>query len=150
MNYQLKNLMAQMESWEAANEFGIPEMSWADYDARKRSDDLYISCIACIFDALRITDDKTRLADLDALAKTLVIYSRSAAARHLSGVERSLNQLYSAAIYYLADRPATATFLARPLALADNTIEEEVFLRDFLSHNINPEYPLTKRLDEFG
>ena len=73
MNALLSNLMAQMESWEAANEFGIPELSWVDYDARKRSDDLYICCIASIFDALRIADDKVRRSELDALAKTLVI-----------------------------------------------------------------------------
>ena len=97
MNGLLRSMMAQMESWEAANEFGIPAVSWADYDARKRSDDLYICCLAHIFDALRIADDKTRLTELDALAKTLVIYSRSAAAKHLTGVERTLNQLYSAA-----------------------------------------------------
>ena len=149
MNSLLKNLMAQMESWEAANEFGIPEVSWADYDATKRSDDIYISCIACIFDALRIADDKTRISDLDALAKTLVIYSRSAASKHLKGVDRSLNLLYSAAIYYLADQPATATFLGRQVPLGADELEEEYFLRDFLSHRAGQDYPLAKQLDEF-
>ena len=71
MNGLLRSMMAQMESWEAANEFGIPAVSWADYDARKRSDDLYVSCLAHIFDALRIADNKTRLTELDALAKTI-------------------------------------------------------------------------------
>ncbi len=149
MNELQRNLMAQMESWEAANEFGIPAISWADYDARKRSDDLYICCIANIFDALRIAEDKTRLLELDALAKTLVIYSRSAAAKYLSGVERTLNQLYSAALYYLADRPATAHFLARTLKLEGEPLEEELFLRDFLAHDLGRESPLTVELNAF-
>ncbi len=149
MNAVLSNLMAQMESWEAANEFGIPELSWVDYDARKRSDDLYICCLASIFDALRIEDDKVRLSELDALAKTLVIYSRSAAAKYLSGVERSLNQLYSAALYYLADRPATAHFLSRSLVLTEEACEEEHFLCDFLAHNLVADRLLTVELAAF-
>lgn len=149
MNALLSNLMAQMESWEAANEFGIPELSWVDYDARKRSDDLYICCIASIFDALRIADDKVRRSELDALAKTLVIYSRSAAAKYLGGVERSLNQLYSAALYYLADRPATANFLSRSLVLTEEACEEEYFLCDFLAHNLTGDRPLTLELAAF-
>lgn len=141
--------MSQMESWEAANEFGIPAISWADYDARKRSDDLYISCLANIFDALRIADDATRLVELDSLAKTLVIYSRSAAAKYLDGIERTLNQLYSAALYYLADRPATAHFLARGLVLAGEPLEEESFLRDFLAHDLSSTRASTADLGAF-
>ncbi len=149
MNSQLQSLMAQMESWEAANEFGIPAISWVDYDARKRSDDLYISCLANIFDALRIDDDATRVVELDSLAKTLVIYSRSAAAQYLDGIERTLNQLYSAALYYLADRPATAHFLARGLVLVGETLEEEAFLRDFLAHDLNSTQASTAELGAF-
>ena len=141
--------MARMESWEAANEFGIPERSWADYDVRERSNDLYISCLANVFDALRVTEEKQRLTELDSLAKTLVIYSRSAAAKYLSGVERTLNQLYSAALYYLADRPATATFLTRNLVLAGEPTEEEFFLRHFLAHDRGDEHPLTLELNTF-
>jgi superfamily II DNA/RNA helicase len=149
MNGRLRNLMAQMESWEAANEFGIPEVSWADYDARRRSDDLYISCLSNVFDSLRVADAGTRLAELDALAKTLVIYSRSAAIRHLTGIERGLNQLYSAALYYMADRPATAQFLTRSLSFGDTAIEEEIFLRDFLGHRLDGTNELTTTLRQF-
>ncbi len=137
MNGRLRNLMAQMESWEAANEFGIPEKNWANYDVRERSDDLYVACLSEVFDALRMDEGKERAKILDSLAKILVIYSRSAAARHLEGIERHLNQLYAAALFYLAGRPASATFLVRLLPTElDESNEEEAFLHDFLARNL--------------
>ena len=106
-------MMAQMESWEAAAEFGIPEYSWVEYQVLRRSDDLYIACLSSIFDALRLQQKEERESALADIAKILVIYSRSAAARYLSGVEKRLNQLYSASLFYLAGFPATATLLPR-------------------------------------
>lgn len=142
--------MAQMESWEAANEFGIPEKDWAGYEVRTRHDDLYVACLCEIFDTLRIEDAKKREAALDSLAKILVIYSRSAAARHLKGVERTLNQLYAAALFYLAARPASATFLVRQLAsLPEDANDEEIFLYDFLTRDVGRKAALNLPIARF-
>ena len=86
MNEQLKNMMAEIESWESATEFGIPEDMWAGYQVRRRSDDLYIGVLSELFDTLRIEDIDEKNAILPELAKTLLVYSRSSAAKYLSGV----------------------------------------------------------------
>jgi len=130
-------MMAQMESWEAAAEFGIPEYSWVEYQVLRRSDDLYIACLSSIFDALRLQQKEERESALADIAKILVIYSRSAAARYLSGVEKRLNQLYSASLFYLAGFPATATLLSRPLEPIKDALEEEAFLHGFLGRQLN-------------
>ncbi|TAK63394.1 hypothetical protein [Methylobacter sp.] len=148
MNNQLRNMMAEIESWEAAAEFGIPEATWAQYQVRKRSDDLYIACLSNIFDVLRLPKSEEQKNELAALAKTLVIYSRSAAARYLSGVERRLNQLYCAALFYLADFPATAMLLASNLEAIEEILVEESFLHGFLSRRINEENKLGTMLSD--
>jgi len=140
--------MAQMESWEAATEFGIPEAEWARYDVRRRTDDVYIACLASVFDALRIEKVDKREAQLAALAKTLVLYSRSSAAKYLSGVERRLNQVYSAALYYLAGLPATAILLARNLDAFEDTVDEESFLYGFLGRRLTNGTQMARTLSE--
>ena len=45
MASQLNNMMAEIESWESATEFGIPEDLWAGDQVRQRSDDLYIAVL---------------------------------------------------------------------------------------------------------
>ena len=60
MASQLSNMMAEMESWESATEFGIPEELWADYQVRTRSDDLCIAVLSAVFNALRIEDETER------------------------------------------------------------------------------------------
>ena len=132
MNSHLRSMMAEMESWEAAAEFGIPEISWAEYRVIRRSDDLYVACLASIFDSLRMQQKDDREAALADLAKILVIYSRSTAAKYLSGVEKQLNQIYSAALYYIAGFPATGTLLTRTLEPSIELLEEESFLHGFL------------------
>lgn len=149
MNPAIVDLMSKIEAWEAANEFGIPETTWQDYDVRGRSDDLYISCISAIFETLRETDASQRQEDLTAIAKTLVIYSRSAAANLLSGVERTLNQLYCAAIYYISDSPATASLLARNLYIEGESNEAEIFLRDFLRQSRKPRGEIEELYSQF-
>ena len=146
MNSHFLSMMAEMESWEAAAEFGIPEMSWAEYRVLKRSDDLYVACLASIFDALRLQQKEEREAALADIAKILVIYSRSAAAKYLSGVEKRLNQVYSAALYYIAGFPATATLLSRTLEAVAEPLEEESFLHGFLGRQLNEDQPLEKML----
>ena len=112
MNELLQNMMAQLESWEAATEFGIPEDLWAAYDAKRRSSDVYIASLSAIFDTMREDDSQKKINWYDSIAKTLTIYSRSSATRFLEGFDKNLNQIYSAALYYLADQPATATFFS--------------------------------------
>lgn len=141
-------MMAEIESWEAAAEFGIPEAAWAQYQVRKRADDLYIACLSNIFDVLRLPKSEEQKTELAALAKTLVIYSRSAAARYLSGVERRLNQLYCAALYYLADFPATAMLLTSSLEAVEEILVEESFLHGFLSRRVNKENKLGAMLSD--
>ena len=80
MTSQLRNMMAEIESWESAIEFGIPQDLWVEeYKVRQRSDDLYIAALSAIFDKLRVQASDARKQDLSELAKTLLIYSRSAA-----------------------------------------------------------------------
>jgi len=137
LNSLLRNMMSQMESWEAAAEFGIPETEWAKYDVRQRSDSFYIACLASIFDVLRLENKGEQDADLAALAKTLIIYSQSAASPYLKGIERKLNQTYSAALYYLAGFPATAKLLSRNLTNMEEASTEEVFLLEFFKNSTN-------------
>jgi superfamily II DNA/RNA helicase len=111
-------MMAQLESWEAA----------------------------AIFDTMRETDDKNRNNWYDSIAKTLTIYSRSSAARFLEGFDKNLNQIYSAALYYLADQPATATFLARLAESDESANEEEIFLKDFFSRKFDQNNTLYQEL----
>ncbi len=148
MNEQLRNMMAQMESWEAAIEFGIPEEEWAKYDVRRRSDDLYISSLANIFDALRVKEADEQQRQMAALAKTLLLFSRGSAAKYLRGVEISLNQVYSAALYYLAGFPATAILLSRSAYGLDAPNEEESFLQGFLSRRLRTDIPFQSLLLE--
>lgn len=147
MNNRLRTLMAEMESWEAAAEFGIPKENWAEYQVRERVDDLYIACLTHIFDALRLKDINIQEKELADLAKTLVIFSKSAAAKYLTGVERSLNLLYCAALYYLAGFPATATLLARKLDAIDMPLTEELFLHAFLKRRLNKDNQLDMMLE---
>jgi helicase len=128
-------MMAEIESLEAAIEFGIPDELWAGYQIRNRSDDLYIASLSLIFDSLRLEEVDERESELSAIAKTLVIFSRSAAANYLSGVERNLNLLYSSALYYLAGFSATASLLARSIKNSPEFLEEESFLRSFYPEN---------------
>jgi ATP-dependent DNA helicase len=134
---QLQNMMAEMESWESATEFGIPEDLWASYQVRLRSDDLYIAVLSSLFDALRSTDATDRQQRLSALAKTLLLYSRSAAAKYLEGVDKTLNALYCSAVFYLADFPATATLLAAETDRPHDLLDEEAFLHGLLSRRLS-------------
>ena len=149
MNSLLRNWIAQVESWESASEFGIPRDEWAQYDVIKRNDDVYIASLSSIFDALRVTDIPSRQAELYSLAKTLLVYSRGAAARYLSGIQRDLNQLYSAALFYVAGYPATAIFLTKSLSSSETDVIEEKFLINFLRHDISTSDPLSLQLASF-
>ncbi|MDD5217535.1 MAG: DEAD/DEAH box helicase, partial [Candidatus Omnitrophica bacterium] len=146
MNSHIRNMMAQMESWEAATEFAIPEADWAEYLVRKRSDDLYIACLASVFDALRLANDEAQSSELAALAQTLLIYSRSTAARYLRGVEKNLNNVYAAALYYLAGFPATAMLIVKNLASALELTIEEAFLYGFLERRLKNDRPVEHML----
>ncbi len=134
---QLRNMMAEIESWESAIEFGIPEGLWARYKVRQRSDDLYIAALSAIFDKLRVQASDGRKQDFSELAKTLLIYSHSAASKYLTGIDRTINMLYCAATFYLADFPATSTFVTKQITHFGLLSEEENFLYSLLSHKFN-------------
>ena len=139
MNNELRDLMAQIEAWESAVEFGVPESMWVEFEVRQRSDDLYISSVSAIFDALRNDSTAEKKLELSALAKTLLVYSKSAASRYLIGVESDINLLYSAALFYLADYPATAALVSNRIELPGNFSNEEKFLFHFLSRTHSTE-----------
>ncbi|KQC10223.1 MAG: hypothetical protein APR62_12475 [Smithella sp. SDB] len=149
MNKLLRNWLSQVESWEAAAEFGIPRDEWVKYDIIQRNEDVYIASLSAIFDALRIDDMEQKQSELWSLAKTLLVYSRGAAARYLSGVGRDLNQLYAATLFYIAGYPATATFLARNINDFSTEIAEEEFIHNFLSHDVSSVNSLTRQLALF-
>ncbi|MDO8955215.1 MAG: DEAD/DEAH box helicase [Gammaproteobacteria bacterium] len=140
--------MAEIESWESAIEFGVSEKLYTDYKICKKSDDLYIASLASVFDVLRLDTGADQKVELAAIAKTLAIYSYSAASKYLKGVDSQLNLLYSAALYYLADFPATATFLTNQIKAPNTFIEEEQFLFGFLSRKLYQNNPLSKALLE--
>jgi helicase len=148
MNNQLRNMMAEMESWECATEFGVPEDLWAGYQVRQRSDDLYIALLAEVFEILRTTDKAESNRTLSEVANTLLIYSRSTASKYLNGVETNLNLLYCASIFYISGFPATATFLARKISLAESFSIEEQFLLSFLARAEGSENPLQQQFLE--
>lgn len=146
MPNQLNKMMAELESWESAAEFGIPEELWAGYQIRTRSDDLYIALLSAVFDTLRDEDEITKKSVLADLAKTLLVYSRGAASKYLHGVDRTLNLLYCAAAFYLADFPATATLLARKINRTESLSTEEQFLCGILGRQLNGDYELDSKL----
>jgi len=146
MNTQLRNMMAEIESWESAAEFGIPEELWAGYQVRNRSDDLYIGVLSTVFDTLRLENIADKQMLLSELAKTLLIYSRSAASKYLEGVDITINLLYCASTFYLAEFPATATFLAKQIVGLENLSIEEQFLYGLLSRQFNNENELEQKL----
>jgi len=148
MASQLRNMMAEIESWESATEFGIPEELWAGYQVRNRSDDLYIAVLSSVFDTLRIEASETKQQSLSELAKTLLIYSRSAASKHLTGVDRTINILYCSAVFYLAEFPATATLLARQINNFDDISQEEQFLYGLLRRQLNGNNELEEKFLE--
>ena len=135
-------MMAEIESWESATEFGIPEDLWAHYQVRNRSDDLYIAALAAVFDTLRLADEFDRSEQLGDLAKTLLIYSRSTASKYLKGVDSSVNLLYCASAFYLAGFPATATFVANHINGASDLSKEEKFLTGLLKRNLDDQNDL--------
>lgn len=137
MSSQLTNMMAEIESWESAAEFGISKDLWAQYQVRQRSDDLYIAMLSNIFDTLRVNDIQEREQRLSELAKTLLIYSKSAASKYLTGVDKKINLLYCAAAFYLAGFPATATLVLKGVGNLSDLIEEEQFLYKLLSNKLN-------------
>ncbi|WP_156812326.1 hypothetical protein [Legionella tunisiensis] len=129
-------MMAEIESWESAAEFGISQDLWAEYQVRLRSDDLYIAVLSTVFDVLRTKDSDDRKRNLSELAKTLLIYSRSAASKYLTGIDKSINLLYCAATFYLAGFPATATFVVKQISCRFVSIEER-FLYGLLNRKFN-------------
>ncbi len=141
MDDRLRHLMAELESWESAVEFRIPQDLWAEYQVRLRSDDLYIASFSEIFDALRNLNEDERKADLTELAKTLLIYTRSAAARYLSGVEANTNLLYASALFYLSGYPATAALAAKGINASHLHVDEEQFLLGLLTRRIDLTIP---------
>lgn len=148
MNNQLVNMMAEIESWESATEFGIPEELWAGYQVRERADDLYIAVLAAVFDSLRLDDLEERRNALADLSKTLLVFSRSTASKYLGGVDRNINLLYCAATFYVSDYPATATFLARKIVAEESYVDEERFLSGLLSRNLSDENQMESQLIE--
>lgn len=132
MSELLLHMMAEFESWEAAAEFNIPQQSWADYTVNDRVDDLYIATFSHIFSTLR-EDSEDKKSNILSCAKTLLVFSKSAASKYISGVEKNRNLLYSAALYYLADQPPTAFLIAKDIDPDIFEIEQEKFLYSFLS-----------------
>lgn len=146
MASQLRNMMAEIESWESAAEFGIPQDLWASYQVRHRSDDLYIAVLSSIFDTLRDKNSDIRQQSLSDLAKTLLIYSHSAASKYLSGVDRTINLLYCAATFYLAGLPATATLVTKQINDSSLLSQEEKFLYRLINRSLNREEELENKL----
>jgi helicase len=139
-------MMAEIESWESATEFGIPEDLWAGYQVRQRSDDLYIAVLSEVFNTFRVDNIDEQRNQLSELANTLLIYSRSTAAQYISGVDRTINLIYCAAIFYIAGFPATASLIAKKIDSLESLLEEEIFLLNLLSRNLNEENELELNL----
>ncbi|GJM05808.1 MAG: hypothetical protein DHS20C09_18040 [marine bacterium B5-7] len=148
MANQLSNMMAEIESWESATEFGIPEDLWAGYQVRQRSDDLYIAVLSEVFNSFRVQDIDDRRQKLAELANTLLIYSRSSAAQYISGVDRTINLIYCAATYYIAGFPATASLIVKKIDSLDSLLDEELFLINLLGRKLNEENELELNLLE--
>lgn len=146
MPNQLSNMMAEIESWESATEFGIPEDLWAGYQVRQRSDDLYIAVLSEVFNSFRIENIDDRRQKLAELANTLLIYSRSSAAQYISGVDRTINLIYCAAAYYIAGFPATASLIAKKVDSLDSLLDEELFLINLLGRNLDLEKEMESNL----
>ena len=139
-------MMAEIESWESATEFGIPEDLWAGYQVRQRSDDLYIAVLSEVFNTFRIDNIDDQRKQLSELANTLLIYSRSTAAQYISGIDRTINLIYCSAIYYIAGFPATASLIAKKIGLLEYLLKEEIFLLNLLSRNLSVENELELNL----
>lgn len=135
-------MIAQIESWESAAEFGIPEDQWAAYQVKDRTDDLYITAISAIFESLRIEDQSQKASELNELAKTLLIFSQSAASKYISGVANATNLLYCGSCYYLAGFPATAALISKSIDPEELSIDQELFLLRFLSSSFDTNFQI--------
>ena len=134
MNNTLKNWIAQAESWQCAVELNTPTNRLARYDVLDRVGDLYICSFSAVFKAFRVEDERERARLLLDLAKSLHLFSEKVPRDLLGGVEHDLNQLYVAALYYLAGFPATAVLVGRRIQNTAHDAENEVegALRYFL------------------
>ncbi|MBK7851627.1 MAG: hypothetical protein IPJ66_10960 [Bacteroidetes bacterium] len=113
---ELKRWIAQAESWQAFIDYSIDNEEQANYTFYNRPQDFYISLLAKLQDILeQFQDEETEgiKKDLLSISKGLEIYSLQGKREKFSGVNYSRNMLYVAALYYLADFPATSLLLLK-------------------------------------
>ncbi len=146
----LQNWIAQSESWQAFKDFSLPEDNRADYGFLKRWDDFYISLFSRAFDLLRkdhLNDDDKE--DLLAIAQGLVIFSLEGKREQFTGISYNDNMLYAAALFYLADYPASALLLARKFELDSYSHPIDGFIASFLARVSIPENPYSFILTKY-
>jgi superfamily II DNA/RNA helicase len=133
----LKNWVAQSESWAAFKEFNLSIENVADYIFLKRFDDFYISLFTQLFDELDNTNSIDNKKQLLAIGKGLEVFSLRNTSKEFIGVNESRNMLYVGSLYYLADYSASSYILARMFDVQDYSSSEiEEFISCFLRRNL--------------
>lgn len=137
LNKQLNLWIAQSESWQAFRDFDLPGEDQAQYPFLSVADDFYITLFCRSFDVLKLKDwSEEQKQDMLALGHGLVIYSLEGKRENFEGVTFHDNMLYAAAMYYLADYPASAMLLARMFQSKDYSYPLDKFIAGFLTRSI--------------
>lgn len=150
INDNLRQWIAQSESWHTFMDFQLPIENIAKYNFLERKDDFYISLFSKMMDLMEedlvFVDKKI---DILALAKGLEIYSLKSTSKEFQGIDFKKNMLNVSALYYLADYTASAYILANLINLENYETEQEQFLSQFLRRKLNKSNRYSLLLEKF-
>jgi len=137
LNRQLNLWIAQSESWQAFKDFNLPEDDRVNYSFLQVWDDFYITLFCRAFEVMSKNEwSKEQKQNMLALGQGLVIYSLEGKRESFRGITYHDNMLYAAAMYHLADYPASALLLARKFKQEDYHSAMDKFIAGFLTRNI--------------
>ncbi|TGL59512.1 DEAD/DEAH box helicase [Leptospira sarikeiensis] len=138
MTNTLNVWIAESESWQSFIDFQLPVTKQAEYTFLPNIDYFYISVMN---NALNIIEDEIISAEAQkeclALAKALEIFSLENKRDHFSGINRELNMLFTAGLYYLSDYPSSSWILSNlypPNMYSENI---QIFISCFLSRKLD-------------
>lgn len=119
---KLTDWIKESEKYEFCKSYGIPIES----EFVVRQEDYYISLLGTLHDILKAyykTDRNDQLErvkqEMLGLVKGLLLYSQKETADEFHGVRRLNNQLYVAALYYLCDYAAVASWVMKDIDMED-------------------------------
>ncbi|TGL35926.1 DEAD/DEAH box helicase [Leptospira koniambonensis] len=150
MTNMLNIWIAESESWQSFIDFQLPSSKRAKYTFLPKVDYFYISIMNNALSLINgeITSAEERKECLE-LAKALEIFSLENKRDHFNGVNKKINMLFTAGLYYLSDYPASSWILSNlyPSDLYPEKIQ--IFLSCFLSRKLDNKNPYCRILNDF-